>query len=329
MYYDEEKKSLMLLDQRLLPFEVRYVECKSALDVASAIKNMTVRGAPAIGVAAAYGMALGDEPATDAKILLASRPTAVNLAWGVNRQLKYENLPLNERKKIMLIEAHKILSEDIDINMRIGALGASLLPDTCTVITHCNAGALATAGYGTALGVIRAAHEAGKKIKVYADETRPRLQGARLTAFELSSLGIDFHLICDNMAAYIMKNEVIDAVITGADRIAANGDAANKIGTYGLSVNARYHGVPFYVAAPLSTFDTSIKDGSQIPIEHRDACEVCQIDAVRLVPENYPVKNPSFDVTDAKLISAIITEKGILRYPYIENIKNLAKIEKF
>ena len=321
---------LILLDQRELPFGVRYVECGSAGDVARAIKNMTVRGAPAIGAAAAYGLAMaaaGEDFEESARTLLASRPTAVNLSWAVERMRRVYNanagMPREHICRVMEAEAVNIHKEDIEINRKIGFFGQALLPEDGTVITHCNAGALATAGYGTALGVFRAASEAGKKIKVYADETRPRLQGARLSAFELFADGFDVTVITDSMAAFLMSRRKIDAVVTGADRIAANGDTANKIGTYSLAVAARFHGVPFYIAAPLSTFDINCASGADIPIEHRDGSEVREICGTRVLPDEIDVWNPSFDVTPADLISGIITERGVIQAPFAGSIKEL------
>ncbi|MBQ9881149.1 MAG: S-methyl-5-thioribose-1-phosphate isomerase [Synergistes sp.] len=321
---------LLLLDQRELPFEVRYAACRSAEDVAVAIKNMTVRGAPAIGAAAAYGLAMAavsEDFERSAQTLLESRPTAVNLSWAVDRmrRLYHENtgLPGKELFRLLEAEAVKIHKEDIEINRKIGFFGQQLLPGAGTVITHCNAGALATAGYGTALGVFRAASEAGKKIKIYADETRPRLQGARLTAFELFADGFDVTVITDSMAAFLMSRRKIDAVVTGADRIAANGDTANKIGTYSLAVSAHFHSVPFYIAAPLSTFDIKCASGADIPIEHRDGSEVREICGARVLPDEIDVWNPSFDVTPAELITGIITERGVIRAPFAGRIKEL------
>jgi len=295
---------------------------------------MVVRGAPAIGVSAAYGLALaaarGDDLAEAAAILRASRPTAVNLGWAIDRMLTVAE----ERRQpagrsagslpaILLAEAHAIFREDVEGNRRIGRYGAALLGAKTTVLTHCNAGALATAGYGTALGVIRAAVEGGKQIAVFADETRPYLQGARLTAWELQQDGIDVTLITDNMSGHFFQQGKFDAVIVGADRIAANGDAANKIGTYTLAVLAQAHGVPFYVAAPWSTVDVACPSGSNIPIEERSAAEVTDIGGVRMAPEGVSVRHPAFDVTPARLITAIITDRGVLRAPYEAGIRTL------
>ncbi|CCJ34106.1 S-methyl-5-thioribose-1-phosphate isomerase [Caloramator australicus] len=329
---------LNLLDQRLLPIEVKYIECNSFIDVAECIKSMVVRGAPAIGIAAAYGVVLGaKEVYSNDKIkfekdmqrvfetLASTRPTAVNLFWALSRMKdKFYSALHNDNDNIITLlenEANDIFNEDLELNKKIGEYGAKLLSNKCTVLTHCNAGALATAGWGTALGVIRSAKEMGKEIKVFADETRPLLQGARLTAFELMSDGIDVTLISDNMAGYVMKLGLIDAIIVGADRIAANGDTANKIGTYSLSVLAKAHSIPFYIAAPYSTFDLNIKSGAEIPIEERSHEEVRQIFNVRIAPENVKVFNPSFDVTPNENITAIITDKGVIYPPFEENIK--------
>jgi methylthioribose-1-phosphate isomerase len=310
--------SLELLDQRLLPREMRYLACLDAHDVAAAIRDMVVRGAPAIGVAAAFGLALaaarGDDVRAAAEELRAARPTAVNLAWAIDRML---------RSTDYTSEAEAIFNEDIEGNHRIGRFGAELLGSPATVLTHCNAGALATAGYGTALGVIRAAIEAGKKIAVFADETRPYLQGARLTAWELQQEGIDVTLITDNMSGYFFQQRQFDAVIVGADRIAANGDTANKIGTYTVAVLAGVHGVPFYVAAPVSTIDLSCPDGSAIPIEERSAAEVVSISGISIAPDGIHVRHPAFDVTPARLITAIITDRGVVRAPLGDGIKAL------
>jgi methylthioribose-1-phosphate isomerase len=313
---------LFLLDQRLLPREETWVECRNAAEVAEAIRTMVVRGAPAIGVSAAFGMAMaakqGEDVAAAAETLKRSRPTAVNLAWAVDRMLRHEGDPV--------AEAEGILAEDVEANRRMGRFGAELLGEKATVLTHCNAGALATGGYGTALGVIRAAVEGGKRIAVFADETRPYLQGARLTAWELQRDGIDVTLITDNMSGHFFQQGMFDAVIVGADRIAANGDAANKIGTYTVAVLANAHNVPFYVAAPVSTIDPACPTGAQIPIEERSALEVTEIFGARVAPEGVAVRHPAFDVTPARLISAIITERGVLRPPYTEAIRNVFNV---
>jgi methylthioribose-1-phosphate isomerase len=309
---------LSLLDQRLLPREETWVECRTAAEVAGAIRTMVVRGAPAIGVAAAYGMAMASMSGQDldeaARVLKASRPTAVNLAWAVDRMLRFNG---------DVAEAEKIHRQDVEGNMRMGRFGAELLGASTTVLTHCNAGALATAGYGTALGVIRAAIEGGKRVAVFADETRPYLQGARLTAWELQRDGIDVTLITDNMSGHFFQKGTFDAVIVGADRIAANGDAANKIGTYTVAVLANAHGVPFYVAAPVSTIDPQCPSGADIPIEQRSPDEVTDILGSRMAPEGIHVMHPAFDVTPAALITAIITERGVMRAPYEEAIRAL------
>ncbi len=284
---------------------------------------MVVRGAPAIGVSAAYGMAMAAKQGEDlqeaARVLKAARPTAVNLSWAVDRMLRANG---------ELAEAEAIHREDLEACMRMGRYGAELLGERATVLTHCNAGALATAGYGTALGVIRAAVEGGKHVAVFADETRPYLQGARLTAWELQRDGIDVTLITDNMSGHFFQQGKFDAVIVGADRIAANGDAANKIGTYTVAVLAHAHGVPFYVAAPVSTIDPACPNGAQIPIEERSAEEVVDIFGARVAPEGIQVRHPAFDVTPARLITAIITERGVLRPPYEEAIKRAMSDER-
>ena len=305
---------LDLLDQRKLPGEVVYVTCRNTHEVADAIRDMVVRGAPAIGVAAAFGMAMATDLRAAADELRVTRPTAVNLAWAIDRMLDAEGA---------VAEAEAIYREDIEANRRIGKFGAELLQSNATLLTHCNAGALATAGYGTALGVIRAAVEQGKRIAVFADETRPYLQGARLTAWELQQDGIDVTLITDNMAGHFFQQGRFDGVIVGADRIAANGDTANKIGTYSVAVLANAHGVPFYVAAPVSTIDPTRPDGSSIPIEERKASEVTEIAGVRIAPEGISVRHPAFDVTPARLITAIITDRGVLRAPYESSIADV------
>ena len=305
---------LSLLDQRLLPREETWVECRTPSEVADAIRTMVVRGAPAIGVAAAYGMAMATDLDAAAAELKASRPTAVNLAWAVDRMLRANGA---------VAEAEAIHREDVEANMRMGRFGAELLGETSTVLTHCNAGALATAGYGTALGVIRAAIEGGKRVAVFADETRPYLQGSRLTAWELQQDGIDVTLITDNMSGHFFQQGKFDAVIVGADRIAANGDTANKIGTYTVAVLANAHAVPFYIAAPLSTIDPQCPNGAAIPIEERSAAEVTEVFGARVAPEGIAVRHPAFDVTPARLITAIITDRGVLRPPFEEAIRKL------
>jgi methylthioribose-1-phosphate isomerase len=303
---------LELLDQRLLPEKAVYVTCRTAVEVAQAIRDMVVRGAPAIGCAAAFGVVL-DKGSNDAfDILAKSRPTAVNLFWALERMRKAKDLKA---------EAEAIYAEDVAANREIGRLGAELIRERARVMTHCNAGALATAGYGTALGVIRSSKH--KNITVIANETRPYLQGARLTAYELVQEGIPCTLITDSMAGHLMSKGEIDVVVVGADRIAANGDVANKIGTYTLAVLAKRHGIPFYVAAPLSTFDPKIPDGSHIPIEERPAAEVTGYGQTRWAPQGVAVRNPAFDVTPAELITGIISEKGIASPPNRQTIAAL------
>lgn len=335
-----ENGKLLLLDQRLLPVEEVWLEYTDYREVAEAIRSMVVRGAPAIGVTAAFGAALGAREISSGDfdgffaefeqvcaLLGATRPTAVNLFWALQRMKDCaranRSLPLAELKARLLAEALEMAAEDERINRAMGGHGAALIPDGGRVLTHCNAGALATAGYGTALGVIRAAVEAGKKVTVLADETRPWLQGARLTAWELQRDNIPVTLICDNMAGYLMSQGEIDCVIVGADRIAANGDTANKIGTYTVAVLAREHGLPFYVAAPISTIDLSLATGKLIPIEERDRREVTHSGERQLAPDGVAVRNPAFDVTPARLISAIITERGIARGDYQTQLRQL------
>ncbi|MEX2198321.1 MAG: S-methyl-5-thioribose-1-phosphate isomerase [Burkholderiales bacterium] len=303
--------ALELLDQRLLPDKVAYVTCRTAAEVAVAIRDMVVRGAPAIGCAAAFGIAL-DPTASSYDILANSRPTAVNLFWALERMRRADD----KRK-----EAEAIFAEDLAVCRAIGAHGARLVPRGARILTYCNTGALATAGHGTALGVIRSARDLG--ISVLACETRPYLQGARLTAWECMQEGIPCTLVTDNMAGHLMSRKEVDLVIVGADRIAANGDTANKIGTYTLAVLARRHGLPFYVAAPLSSFDGTIADGSLIPIEERPADEVTGYRGIRWAPEGVAVRNPAFDVTPAELITAIISEKGIVEAPSRERLQPL------
>jgi len=324
---------LLLVDQRRLPAAEVEASCSSWPEVAEAIRSLAVRGAPAIGVAAAFGVVLAarQSRAQDADGLLAdledaikglgaTRPTAVNLFWALERMRRTahagQGLSLAAIRERLADEAMAILEEDLAANRAMGAHGAALVPDGARILTHCNAGALATAGYGTALGVIRAAHERGKVALVWVDETRPVMQGSRLTAWELVKEGIPHRLICDVASASVMKRGEVDLVVTGADRIAANGDTANKIGTYGLAVLARHHGIPFYVAAPVSTIDPAIADGSAIVIEERDAAEVRGVAGRPTAPVDSPVYNPAFDVTPAELITAIITERGIFRFPY-------------
>lgn len=332
-------RSLDLLDQTRLPGEKRYVACRSHRDVADAIREMKVRGAPAIGVSAAYGMALAsrgiDALSRDAYLeelgragreLAAARPTAVNLKWAVGRMLDLARAAGDWRRvpEILASAASALETEDVEACRRIGRHGAALMRDPATVLTHCNAGALATAGYGTALGVVRAAVEAGKRVRVFADETRPCLQGARLTAFELMEDGIPVTLITDSAAGSVMRLGQIDCVLVGADRIAANGDVANKIGTYGLAVLARENAIPFYVAAPVCTLDLSLGSGKEIPIEQREPTEVTEILGQRIAPEGVDVFNPAFDVTPARYVGAIITERGVAYPPYEESLRAIA-----
>jgi len=325
--YDEGRDEVRLLDQRLLPGEETWIALGSAELVADAIRTLAVRGAPAIGVAAAYGIAVearrgaSPERLREAAALLArARPTAVNLEWAVRRMSRR----IGEPAAAILAEAHAIRDEDEASCRRIGALGAPLLPPEARVLTHCNAGALATAAYGTALGIVRAAREAGRLEHVFADETRPFFQGARLTAWELQRDGIPVTILTDGMAGWLMARGEISCVVVGADRIAANGDVANKIGTYGLAVLARHHDLPFYVAAPWSTFDTSLSTGAGIPIEERSADEVVRIFGKLVAPVGVPARYPAFDVTPAALVTAIVTERGVLRPPYLPAIRALA-----
>ena len=337
---------LELVDQRRLPGEFVKLQCREIEQVYEAVKTLAVRGAPAIGVAAAYGLVLGlqktggeDLGAGQAclekscQYLASSRPTAVNLFWALERvKQKAQSLQgdkaagLNQLLKAVLAEADAICREDVEMCQRIGENGEKFITDGAGILTHCNAGALATAGQGTALSVMFEAHKKGRKFKVYTDETRPLLQGARLTAWELKQAGIDVTVICDNMAGWLMKQKKINAVITGADRIAANGDAANKIGTYSLSVLAREHSVPFYIAAPSSTFDLSIKSGAQIPIEQRDESELRFFGDRQITPDGIDIYNPAFDVTEAKDINAIITERGVIEKPTAKKIAEHLKL---
>jgi methylthioribose-1-phosphate isomerase len=327
---------IVMIDQTRLPRETAYVTCRDYKEVAEAIRSMIIRGAPAIGVAAAMGVAIGalkadnleSEMPVICETLAKTRPTAVNLFWAIDRMRRlYESLRGSTVKQIrerLVAEAQLVKREDIAINEAIGRNGAPLVPDGKTVLTHCNAGALATAGYGTALGVIRAAVEAGKKIDVFADETRPFLQGSRLTAWELQQEGIFTTIITDNMAGHFLKSGRIGCVVVGADRIAANGDVANKIGTYGVAVLAKENNVPFYVAAPISTLDLSLNSGEAIPIEERAGTEVTHVQGVHVTPDGIDVANPAFDVTPNRYVTAIITERGVAKAPYIESLKVLA-----
>src|SRR5215831_7693879 len=337
-------KGVRFIDQTKLPTEEVYVTCTTYQQVADVIRNMVVRGAPAIGVAAGMGIALGvqnskAETVGDlkkdfdqvCKVIGETRPTAVNLFWAIRRmQDKFEVLrlrPIGQIRQALIDEARRMHAEDIAANQAMGRHGATLMPTSGGVLTHCNAGALATAGYGTALGVIRAAVEQGKKIHVYADETRPFLQGSRLTAWEMMKDGIPTTVISDNMAGAMMKQGKIGAIVVGADRIAANGDVANKIGTYTVAVLAKEHGIPFYVAAPISTVDLDCADGSKIPIEQRNEKEVTHIAGKQMTPDGVQVENPAFDVTPAKYVTAIVTERGIARAPYEASLCKLAGAE--
>lgn len=336
VWWDSSIGALSLIDQRVLPGELRTVTCTSVTETVAAIRTMQVRGAPAIGCAAAYGMALAAAASTSptraglladlaaAKQLLdTARPTAVNLSWATARVLAHvTKLPVTaDLCAVVLAVAHTILSDDQAMCRAIGAHGAALIPASGQVLTHCNAGGLATSGYGTALAPIRTAHERGREIHVLVDETRPLLQGARLTAWELQRVGIDCTLIADNMAAAMMRAGRVDCVIVGADRVAANGDVANKIGTYGVALLARAHHIPFYVAVPSSTIDLDIANGDAIPIEQRDAEELTMLAGVRTAPAGVRVANPAFDVTPHDLVSAIITEHGIVRAPYAAGLR--------
>lgn len=331
---------VVMVDQRKLPTQETYVELRTAREVARAIEKMVIRGAPAIGVAAAMGLALGvvkSKAKGSAALatefyklcdrMAATRPTAVNLFWAIDRMKNMFSDAARagrspaEIREMLVAEAGRIHDEDIASCRAMGAHGATVLPDTGRVLTHCNAGALATSGYGTALGVIRAAVEGGKQIAVYADETRPFLQGARLTAWELLRDGIETTVITDSMAGPLMRGGSVDVVVVGADRIAANGDVANKIGTYTVAVLAREHGVPFYVAAPTTTVDLAMVDGSRIPIEERGPREITHVGSVRVAPEEAEVWNPAFDVTPHRYVTGIITERGICRPPYVESLK--------
>jgi len=333
---------LVLLDQRVLPREISYIEYKHHEDVAKAIKDMVVRGAPAIGATAAYGLVLATrEKATKelselrnylskaAELLQAARPTAVNLFWAIDRVIKkaYEDSikTVEDLKKVVLNEAHQIAEEDIEMNKKIGLNALPLCSEKVTFIHHCNTGALATVDYGTALGIIRTAHEHGRDVFVYVDETRPRLQGARLTSWELKQLGIKHKVIVDGASGYFMATGKVDLVTVGADRIARNGDTANKIGTYNLAIVAKAHDVPFYVAAPTSTIDLSIANGKEIKIEERSAEEITTILGQQITPDDVNVANPAFDVTPAKYITGIITEMGIARPPYEKSLTEMVE----
>jgi methylthioribose-1-phosphate isomerase len=328
-------EGVVMIDQTRLPNETAFVTCRTYSDVADAIRNMVIRGAPAIGVAAAMGVALGALHSQDLEAempvicdaLAKTRPTAVNLFWAIDRMrvlyLSMRGASADQIRARLVAEAQAMREEDIAINQAMGRNGAPLIPDGKTVLTHCNAGALATAGFGTALGVIRAAVQMGKKIDVFADETRPFLQGARLTAWELQRDGIETTLITDNMAGHFLKSGRIGCVVVGADRIAANGDVANKVGTYSIAVLAKENDVPFYVAAPVSTLDLSLESGDAIPIEERAAREVTHLQGVSLAPEGIRVANPAFDVTPHRYVSAIITERGVARSPYTDSLRKM------
>ncbi len=344
---DWNDEGVVMIDQRKLPTAEIYVKCKTPQEVAKAIKSMVIRGAPAIGVAAAMGLALGVQTskATGTKslatefyklcdLMAATRPTAVNLFWAIDRMKRVfadaatAGQSVAQIKERLEAEARAIHDEDVNSCRAMGLHGASVVPDTARVLTHCNAGALATAGYGTALGVIRGAVEQGKKVAVVADETRPFLQGARLTAWELTRDGIDTTVITDNMSGALMREGQVDLVVVGADRIAANGDVANKIGTYTVAVLAKEHGIPFYVAAPISTIDLATPDGSKIPIEERNPKEVTHMGSSRLTPEAARIRNPAFDVTPGKYVTAIITENGIARPPYEQSLAKIVQNKK-
>ena len=331
---------VVMIDQRILPAREEFITCKNYQEVADAITTMVIRGAPAIGCAAAMGVAIGAQQASDenfdaeldeiCKTLAATRPTAVNLFWAIDRMQKLVEArkaagdSLDEIREALVAEAKEVLRDDIEINKAIGRHGAELLPEGATVMTHCNAGALATGGYGTALGVIRAALEGGNPVAVMANETRPFMQGARLTVWELQQDDIPVTLLTDNMAGHTLRSGRVGAVVVGADRIAGNGDVANKIGTYSVAVLAKENGIPFYVAAPISTLDLSLSSGDEIPIEERAAEEVTHIRGERIAPQDTAVINPAFDVTPNKYVTAIITEKGVARAPFIEQLAALA-----
>lgn len=334
------EEGLILLDQRLLPNEVKHIVCRSASEVTDAIRGMVVRGAPAIGIAAAYGVVLAAmaskarsregfirDVSNGLERIASARPTAVNLFWALQRMknvlTRNETDTVPVLKQVLLGEAHAILEEDRSTCRQIGLLGAELINDGDAVLTHCNAGGLATSGYGTALAAIFVAKEQGKRVEVYVDETRPLLQGSRLTAWELLQAGIETTVLCDNTAGVVMKEGKVNLVITGADRIARNGDTANKVGTYSLALLAKGHGIPFYVAAPKSTFDLSLESGEGIPIEQRSPREVTHLGGVRTAPEGVKVYCPAFDVTPHHLVVAIITEGGVLREPFEDNLRSL------
>ena len=329
-----------MIDQRKIPGKIEYYVCKEYRDVIKAIRSMVIRGAPAIGIAAAMGLALGAGAIQTTSYkefqrrflemagrMMKARPTAVNLRWAVERMSLLvrgmAGASVERIKRTLREESERLLKEDIEINRKIGKEGQELVPKEASILTHCNAGSLATGGYGTALGVIRAAHEAGKSVKVFADETRPWLQGLRLTAFELMQEGISVTVIADSAAGYLMRKKRVDLVITGADRIAANGDVANKIGTYQVAVLARENRIPFYVAAPLSTIDLRIKSGEEIPVELREGREICCFGKRLIGPEGVKAFNPAFDITPGRYVRAIITEKGVVEPPYSKTIKEI------
>ena len=337
---------IRMIDQRKIPGKLEYYVCREYRDVIKAIRSMVIRGAPAIGVAAAMGLALGAGAIQTssykefqrrfmgiAERMVKARPTAVNLRWAVERMSLLvqgmEGVSVERVKKTLREESERLLREDIEINRKIGKVGQKLVPKEASILTHCNAGSLATGGYGTALGVIRAAHEAGKRVTVFADETRPWLQGLRLTAFELMQEGIPVTVIADNAAGYLMNNKKVDLVITGADRIAANGDVANKIGTYQVAVLARENKIPFYVAAPLSTIDLRIKNGKEIPVEEREGREICCVGNRLIGPEGVKAFNPAFDITPARYVRGIITERGLVEPPYSKTVKKICSHEKY
>lgn len=336
LHWDADTNTLILLDQRSLPQEIRFTTCKDEHQTAEAIRNMTIRGAPAIGAAAAFGMALAAfrciatnphefrlQMEQAAQLLAQSRPTAVNLQWALRRVLNVLTTSegnVDELRHLILQEANRISEEDVQINKKIGLNALQILPREINFIHHCNTGALATVDYGTALGIIRTAHEHGREVFVFVDETRPRLQGARLTTWELQQMGIPFKVIVDGASGFVMKRFRIDAVVVGCDRVASNGDTANKVGTYNLALAARAHGVPFYVACPTSTIDLNIPHGDLIPIEERAAEEIIQIEGIPICPPDTLVFNPAFDVTPAEYITAIITENGICYPPFTQSL---------
>ncbi len=341
--FDHDQQAAILIDQTRLPRETAWVTCRTTEEVAEAIRAMRIRGAPAIGVAAAYGMALGARAYGGddadgflvhldrlARLLRETRPTAVNLRWALDRAREVGRQRASQEGvaaacAALLRLADQLADEDVAVNQRMAAHGAALVPDGASILTHCNTGALATVDYGTALGVIRAAHEAGKRVHVWVDETRPFLQGARLTTWELLQLGIPMTLITDNMAGHFMQRGKIDLVLVGADRIAANGDVANKIGTYTLAVLAREHHIPFYVVAPTSTVDLSLPSGAEIPIEERSPREVVRLGTQRIAPDGVPAAHPAFDVTPARLVAAIVTEQGVLRPPFEAGLRDAVR----